>query len=324
MHRFVRPIVLVLLALTAAIAGCAKEEALAKASPAVAHESPTAVPADQGLERSASAGDQEPAGEVPAERKLIQTAELELQVTSYVDARRAVERHLAAVKGYLANAEVDHHDGNVSRATLVLRIPADRLATFLDSSASLGTVLRESLETEDVTDKYYDLTARMRSAKKLEERLIELVGSHTGGVKDLLEVERELARVRERIESMEGRLRLYDKQVAFSTLELVLVTKQLYAGRPPAGLGARAVSVLSTSWSALVALGRGLVLMVAGLLPWLPLILAAAWLTRRAWRRVMKRGRVRVAHHVAPAVAPSPSPAPMVPGPGAAAQSVAP
>jgi len=304
MHRFVRPIVLVLFALALAAAGCAKEEALAKASP-VAQESPAADQADQGLERSATAGDQEPAGEVPAERKLIQTAELELQVTSYVDARRAVDRHLAAVKGYLANAEVDHHDGNVSRATLVLRIPADQLATFLDSSASLGTVLRESLETEDVTDKYYDLGARMRSAKKLEERLIELVGTHTGGVKDLLEVERELARVRERIESMEGKLRLYDKQVAFSTLQLVLVTKQLYAGGPPTGLGERAVSVLSTSWSALVALGRGLVLMLAGLLPWLPLILAAAWLTRRAWRRVMKRGQTRTAHHAPSAAAPA-------------------
>ena len=317
MHRFVRLIVLVPFALALAVAGCAKEEALAKASPAAADEMTTAEQAERGLRGSTTTEDQDPALQVPAERKLIQNAELELQIASYVDAWRAVDQHLAAAKGYLANAEVDHHDGHVSRATLTLRIPADQLATFLDSSASLGTVLRERLDTEDVTDKYYDLAARMRSAKKLEERLIELVGSHTGGVKDLLEVERELARVRERIESMEGKLRLYDKQVAFSTLQLVLVTKQVYAGGPPAGLGERAASVLATSWAALVGLGRALVLMLAGLLPWLPLILAAAWLTRRAWRRVMKRGRARAGQYAPPAAVPCPGPAPMVSFPAA-------
>ncbi|MBW2523221.1 MAG: DUF4349 domain-containing protein [Deltaproteobacteria bacterium] len=301
MHRYVRPIATILCACALAAAGCAKDEATRSADAPAAAKAPAADVAERGLDTATAAGEQDPKRALPAERKLIQNAELELKVASYADARRAIDRQVAEVKGYLANAEVDHHDGRVSRATLVLRIPADQLASFLDSSASVGTVVREGLETQDITDQYYDLDARLRSAKKLEERLIELVGSHQGGVKDLLEVERELARVRERIESMEGKLRLFDKQVAFSTLRLVLITEQVYAGGPPAGLGDRAWSVLTASWSALVSFGRALVLMAAGLLPWLPLILGAAWLARRGLRRLSRSMRSRQPQTAPPA-----------------------
>jgi hypothetical protein len=281
--------VLVVLAVTA----CSKRSAPAQAEPAPM-DLPKAAPA---TEKPASAGQgSEPLAPVPAvQRKLIQNAELEVQVKSYADARQAVDAELARVKGYLANAQIDHAEGRVSRAELSLRVPAEQLTEVLGDFKKLGTVLHESIKTQDITEEYVDLQARLSNARKLEARLLELLASGAKDVKDLLEVERELARVRETLERLEGKMKLFDSQVSMSTVTLRLVTLQTYQAGTPRGLGEQLKDTLGSSWQALVAFGRALLVVVVALLPWLPVLLAGGWVTWRLlrWlnRRVMARPR---------------------------------
>lgn len=294
MRSITRLVVLLTAVCAFGFSGCAKKEQSVEADNLAAAESSAEAESPAvGAESTDGADQASPKRVVPVGRKLIQTAELRVEVASYAEARRAVDEQLVEVKGYLANAQVEHRDGRVSRATLVLRIPTDELSAFLRSGAGLGKVLHESIQTQDITDQYTDLDARLGSAKKLEARFIELLESKTDGVKDLLEVERELGRIRERIESMEGKLRLFDKQVAYSTLSIEIITSEPQAAGQPQGLWDRAASVLSGSWSALISFGKGLVLMFAGLLPWLPLLLGAAWIMRRVWRRLARQLRTR-------------------------------
>ena len=49
----------------------------------------------------------------------------------------------------------------MSNAELTLRIPADKLDAFIAQCSALGTVLHESIQTRDITDEYYDATARL-------------------------------------------------------------------------------------------------------------------------------------------------------------------
>jgi len=265
--------------LAVGMAACAKAEDAPAAEPAAA--SPAAAEA-QAADKAAAK---------PMQRKLIQNAELHVEVGSYEEARRSLDRELARSGGFVADARIEHHDGEVSRAELVLRIPQKQLAAFLADAAGFGKVTHEALHTDDVTDSYVDIQARLNNAKRLEARLLELLANKTDGVKDLLEVERELGRVREQIEQFETQLKRFDEQVSLSTVKMQLTTKRVNAAAPAPTLGERARETLASSWQALTLFGRGLLLFTVALLPWLlPLALVAYGL--RVLVRRLRRKRL--------------------------------
>jgi hypothetical protein len=61
----------------------------------------------------------------------------------------------------------------------------------------------------------------------MEQRLIEMLKTKTGKVSDLLQVEKELGRVREGIEKMQGELKYWDSRVQFATVTVSLAEKDL-------------------------------------------------------------------------------------------------
>jgi hypothetical protein len=133
------------------------------------------------------------------------------------------------------------------------------------------------------------MEVRIRNEKRLEARLVELLGRPSNNLSDLLNVERELARVRADLDQLEGKQRFWDNQVAFSTL-----TINIEGPRP--ALAADEGGVLSTLKNAVKEAGENFVSFVAGLIAaigWLvPLavaLVAGFWLLRRLWRMV--RGR---------------------------------
>lgn len=247
------------------------------ASPTAAAVGDTAAP-----DITRAGGDNAP---LPAQRKLIQTAELHIEVDAYETARRALDKQLAALGGWVENARVEHSDGHVSSAELTLRVPADKLGELVSDAAGFGRVLHESLDTQDVSESYWDMSARLKNAKRLEARLLELLGSSAGNVTQLLEVERELARVREQIERFEGQLQRYDDQVTMSTVKLRLATRQTYAAGTEPTVGERVKVTLGGSWQVMVGAGYALLLVVVALLPWLVPLGFAGWLVRSAVRR---------------------------------------
>src|SRR5207237_9627845 len=67
----------------------------------------------------------------------------------------------------------------------------------------------------------------MKNARLIEQRLIEILKTKSKAVADLLEVEKELGRVREEIETMQGELKFMDSQVAFATVTITLAEKNM-------------------------------------------------------------------------------------------------
>src|SRR5439155_15556053 len=84
-----------------------------------------------------------------------------------------------------------------------------------------------TLDTEDVTKAYFDTDARLKNAHVMEQRLIDMLNTKTGKVSDLLQVEKELGRVREEIEKMQGDLKYWDSQVQFATMTISLSEKDM-------------------------------------------------------------------------------------------------
>ncbi|PYK42930.1 MAG: hypothetical protein DME53_13915, partial [Verrucomicrobia bacterium] len=90
----------------------------------------------------------------------------------------------------------------------------------------------QALGTEDVTKAYFDTEARLKNARVMEQRLIDMLKTKTGKVSDLLQVEKELGRVREEIEKMQGELKYWDSQIQFATVTISLAEKDM---EEPAG-----------------------------------------------------------------------------------------
>lgn len=128
---------------------------------------------------------------------------------------------LQAAGGYVSSLN-EFVDGLGRRSvTIQARVPSDRFdRTVLDLEA-MGKVLNKQVTAQDITEEYVDTEARARSLKKTEERLIEHLAK-SGVLEDILRVEKELTRVREEIERLDGRLRFLGDRVKYSTITITV------------------------------------------------------------------------------------------------------
>jgi hypothetical protein len=158
----------------------------------------------------------------PASRLIIRTGQASIEVdsleSSMADLRRAVQK----VGGFVADASVQSGRSQVRSATLELKVPALRFDELTEALGPIGRLQFVNVGAEDVSEEFVDLTARVANGHRLEARLVELLRTRTGKLQDVLSVERELARVREEIERMEGRLRFLRTSAQLSTLSVNL------------------------------------------------------------------------------------------------------
>jgi hypothetical protein len=139
-----------------------------------------------------------------------------------------------------------------------------------------------------VTEEFYDLSARLKNKKETEKRLLKLQEEKTGELEHVLTAEREIARVREEIEQMEGRLNRLNDLTSLTTVKLSVEEIQTYQGEELA-FADRVSGAWADSIGGLVDFGKGLVLFVVAIAPWLPILILAALGVRLLWRRVLRR-----------------------------------
>jgi hypothetical protein len=151
---------------------------------------------------------------------LVRVGQASLEVDSLevgIGRVREMARRTGAV---IANTSMEGGREQVRTASLELRIPSERFDEAVNGLRPIGKLESVSVSVQDVGEEYVDVEARMVNARRLEQRLIELLANRTGKLADVLSVEHELARVREQIERYEGRLRYLRSRASISTLTL--------------------------------------------------------------------------------------------------------
>lgn len=151
---------------------------------------------------------------------VIRTGQARVEVDSLEPAVALIRGLAERVGGYIANTVMQTGRGQLRSATLEVKIPADRFDEALAGLPPIGKLESVDITAQDVGEEFVDVTARMTNSRRLEARLIELLAARTGKLTDVLEVERELARVREEIERSEGRLRYLKAHASLSTLTI--------------------------------------------------------------------------------------------------------
>ena len=132
---------------------------------------------------------------------------------------RDMARRTGAV---IANTSMEGGKEQTRAASLELRIPSERFDEAVNGLSPIGKLESVNVSVEDVGEEFVDVQARMVNARRLEQRLIELLANRTGKLTDVLKVEGELARVREETERYEGRLRYLRSRSSISTLTLAV------------------------------------------------------------------------------------------------------
>lgn len=151
-------------------------------------------------------------GNVQSERKLIYTGNISVQVTDLSATEKSVAGWVEKFGGYITSSSISGRYLNV-----VARIPQKRFNEAFEEGASLGTLNNRSVSTQDVTEQFYDLNARLETRKILRERL-ESYLKNAPKIEDMLSIERELNDVQGEIESMEGQFRRLSNQIDFATI----------------------------------------------------------------------------------------------------------
>jgi hypothetical protein len=176
------------------------------------------------------------AGRTPS---IIRTARLQIVVKDFAAARASVEALVAQANGFVDHMTVTGDTSEVRTLRGTLRIPGDRLADALARLRDMGQVTEDTQGSQDVTDQLVDLDARLASARATELRLTQLLRERTGRLSDVLEVERELTRVRLDIERLDAEKANLGRRVSYATIDLAISEERKISLDGPLSLSTR-------------------------------------------------------------------------------------
>jgi hypothetical protein len=203
------------------------KEAAARPMGLAAAKVPAATPQNLARAEQVEAKPGETPAPVQANRKLIRNATVQLEIVSFDNAVQKITGLANEERGYVATTSSEKQANGKLRGTVIVKVLPENLDRFLQKVRGLGELKNQTLGTEDVTKAYLDTDARLKNAHVMEQRLVDMLKTKTGKVSDLLQVEKELGRVREEIEKMQGELKFWDSQVQFATVTISLAEKDM-------------------------------------------------------------------------------------------------
>lgn len=226
-------------------------------------------------------------------RKVIRNAELSIEVASPAAAETTVTSLVERLGGYVATSEresgADEGERSQSRVRLSLRVPAEKMGEALREIKRLGRGAEtEKIGSEDVTDEFIDVEARISNQKHLEQSLVGIL-AQANNVDSALKVHQELASVRTEIDRLEGRKRFLETESDLAKISLSLAPVRQVVAASPTGFGVTVRRAMADAVDVSIAMvtfairATGVMLPVAVMFG-LPLAGVVWWLRRRQRR----------------------------------------
>ncbi len=227
---------------------------------------------------------------------IIWTGDVSLIVKDAEDSLEQVEALAKDLGGYVVNSSSWYQDDQL-RARLTIRVLAEEFDAALAHLKDLAIrVENRNVSTQDVTEEYTDLGARLRNLEATETELLELlteVRERTGKAEDVLAVYRELTDIRGQIEQLKGRMQYLEKMTAMATINVELIPDVLakpivVAGWQPSGTAASALRSLVRTLQSVVEAAIWLIIYVLPTLVVIAIPFVILWMIWRRRRRSRK------------------------------------
>ncbi|MCT4594923.1 MAG: DUF4349 domain-containing protein [Anaeromicrobium sp.] len=152
-------------------------------------------------------------------QKIIKNTYMSISVSDFNGVYDNINNKTKELMGYMEFSNIyDIHD-NLKAGNFTIRIPKANSEEMIEFTKNLGKVNNIESNAQNVTNQYYDTENKIKNKKVQEERLRSIMEKATK-VEDILQIERELNRVRMEIDSLEGTIKNWDNGVAYSTITL--------------------------------------------------------------------------------------------------------
>lgn len=249
------------------------------------------LPAELRLQASYMHAAIAPANQPSHQEQIAHTASIRISAGNFSAAHDGVVRIVQSHGGYVQGMTVSSPMDSSRSLAATLAIPSAQSEAALEDLRKLGRIDEERQESENVTANSEDLDIRLKNARETETGMTGILRTATARLGDILEVEREISRVRVEIESMEAEQKRLHGRVQYSGIDVNIfedsqaVSKLAYAQvlhdlKSSVIEGYR--SAVSSLFVALeIFLSAGPSLLIWGLLLFWP----ARWVWRR-WRAV--------------------------------------
>jgi len=183
-------------------------------------------------------------------KKIIKDGNMSIQVSNVSKARASIGSILKKCNGYIASESLSNETWNTS-ITFKIRVPAQNFDVMItDIENGGGKILSKSINARDVTSEFIDTEIRLANKRKVNERYTELL-KKANTVKDILEIEENIRKLEEEIESTEGKLKYLNDQVDFSTLDLT-ITQERTTGTYSPGFMNKLWESVRSGWEGLI------------------------------------------------------------------------
>ena len=246
-------------------------------------------------------------GGVPANAKIIYTANLSLETKEFDDASKALATLVSDMGGYFESRNVSQ--GYYRSLDAVVRIPVANFTAFLDRAGETAHAVNRSEYLEDVSEAYYDQESRLTTQRTKLKRLQELLAK-AEDMADIITIESAISDTELEIEHLTGSLRKYDNQINYSTVSLSLseVYRLSTDEEAPLTFGQRFATAFSSGFhrgvEGLEDFAIGVARNWVALIIWAAIIITAVLLIRRSLRK--RAARRETFAPSAPPVPPAP------------------
>lgn len=228
---------------------------------------------------------------VQQEAKIIRTIDYTIKTRAFDADYEKIQQLAADCGGRVESLSVsgDVLNGETRYAYFTLRIPSDKLDGFIGSANTVGAATAYSEYTQDVSETYYDIEARLATQLAKLARLNELLSQATT-MSDLIEIESAIGETQYQIDRYQGQLNGYDSRInyAYVYVSLQEVSDADAAELPDVTLGERIVNAVKDSIRGMGEFAEAAAVFVVAALPWcavLAVMVAVVKIIRKAKNR---------------------------------------
>ncbi|WP_343705057.1 DUF4349 domain-containing protein [Flavobacterium sp.] len=152
-------------------------------------------------------------------QKIIKQGSLRFETDNLENTFNQIQKAVSENNARIIN-DSEGKDYNSVYRSLTVKVPSQNFDRFINNvSKGVSYFEVKNISAEDVTEQFIDLTSRLNTKKKLEERYLQILQKATK-VSEILEIEKQISAIREEIESKEGQLKYLESRVSESTVTI--------------------------------------------------------------------------------------------------------
>ena len=158
------------------------------------------------------------------DKKIVKTVDIYAETKTFEESLKLFRQYVEKYNGTIDNSYVDTGTTGYAyakNAYFAIRVPADKLDSFLNTVGENLNVTYKNENTRDVTEEYDDTEARIKTLKIEEEKLNELM-TKAKNVEDMILIEDKLSEIRSELESITRKMKKLDRDVAYSTVNVYI------------------------------------------------------------------------------------------------------